>query len=74
MTTNRLARSENQPDRIVPPKDKAERQAFWIARGNRVLWGEEPNGKGEYLTPRRDLEWRCVDGSYFIDQRAKPTA
>jgi hypothetical protein len=55
--------------RVATPKDKAERQRFWIERGNRILWGEEPTSKGEWLPPRRDLQWACVNGNYFIEQR-----
>lgn len=54
-------------DRIIPPSDPVERQRFWIERGNRVLWGQEPTVKdGVYLKPRRELEWRCQDGHYYI--------
>lgn len=51
------------------PTDKAERQRFWIERGNRILWGQEPNRKGEYLKPRLDLHWVCRNDSYSIEPR-----
>ena len=68
MTTNRLTVVEG-PTRPLAPKDQAERQRFWIERGNRILWGEEATSKGDFLTPRRDLEWVCRNGSYAIEPR-----
>lgn len=68
---------ERQPTatRVVAPSDPAERQRFWIERGNRILWGQEPNSKGEWPTPRYDLEWACSNGSYFLRQRqAEPAS
>ena len=67
MTTNRLAKSE--VSHIIPPSDPKEREKFWIERGNRILWGQEPTTKGDYLTPRLELEWCCKDGHYFIAPR-----
>jgi hypothetical protein len=72
---NPLALVDDKGSRQLAPKDKAERQRFWIERGNRILWGQEPTQKGDYLPPRLDLEWRCVDGNYFIaDKRLNTTA
>ena len=59
MTANPLLNSSN-PDRIIPPKDPAERVRFWIAHGNESLWAQ---GRG-------DLEWVCDNGSYYIRARA----
>jgi hypothetical protein len=66
--TDRLNSGTTQ-NRIVPPSDEKERQRFWIDRGNRILWGQEPTSKGDYLSPRTDLEWVCRDGSYSIEPR-----
>jgi hypothetical protein len=41
----------------------------WIDRGNRILWGQEPTSKGDFLPPRLDLEWVCRNGSYAIERR-----
>jgi hypothetical protein len=60
MTTNRLAKAENPTKRT---------QQEWIERGNRILWGQEPTSKGEFLPPRTDLEWVCRNGSYAIERR-----
>jgi hypothetical protein len=65
--TNRLAKSDIL--RMVAPTDKAERQRFWIDRGNRILWGQEPTAKGDYLPVRPDLHWTCINGNYFIEPR-----
>lgn len=70
MTTNRLARSESPQAGATSGMTAEQRQAHWIARGNRVLWGQEPTTKGEMLEPRYDLEWRCANGSYFLASRA----
>lgn len=71
-TENRLARGE-VGSRIIAPSDPAERRRFWIERGNRILWGQEPmTGKkyaGQYLAPRTDLEWVYSNGSYSIQKR-----
>ena len=70
MTTNRLARSESgDVPRIIAPKDKDERRQFWIDRGNRILWGQEPTSKGDYLEPKTHLHWVCVDDHYWIEER-----
>jgi len=69
MTDNPFLNSQSDSSgRVIAPKgmSKAEREQFWIARGNRILWGEEPCQDGSYLDPRRNLEWRCKDGHYFI--------
>jgi hypothetical protein len=65
MTTNRLAKSEVQIKRS---------QQEWIERGNAYLWGDAPaeHGKhaGTYIDqPRRDLQWACVNGNYFIERK-----
>jgi hypothetical protein len=53
-----------------PPSKPAKKTTQeWIERGNRILWGEEPTSKGEWLPPRRDLQWACVNGNYFIEPR-----
>ena len=67
MTTNRLAKSDSPA--VIAPQDKEGRTRFWIERGNRILWGLEPTSKGEWLTPRHDLEWVCWNGSYSIEPR-----
>lgn len=54
---------------LAVPTEQRERVRFWIERGNRVLWGEEPTKRGEYLEPRRDLEWVWRNGSYLIQPR-----
>lgn len=69
MTTNRLAAPVDGKARIVPPTNEAERIRFWIDRGNRILWGQEPTSKGDFLQPRTDLQWACVNGNYFIEPR-----
>jgi hypothetical protein len=66
--TDRLNAGQAQ-SRIAAPSDPAERQRFWIERGNRILWGQEPTSKGEFLPPRTDLEWVCRNGSYAIERR-----
>lgn len=63
MTTNRLARQSGD-DIVCPPKgdsaeEKSVRIRFWVARGNDQLSKEG----------RDHLEWRCVNGHYFIDHR-----
>ena len=55
--------------RTLTPADPIERQRFWIERGNRILWGEEPTSKGDFLAPRRDLHWVIRNGSYSIEPR-----
>ena len=60
MTTNRLAGSQDNEPRIIPPKDKDERRRFWIDHGNASLWAQ---GRG-------DLEWACDNGNYYIRPRA----
>lgn len=47
---------------------KRDQQA-WIDRGNRLLWGEEPDRSGAFMEPQRHLEWRCENGNYFIALR-----
>lgn len=58
---------------VVAPSDQTERQRFWIDRGNRILWGQEETKKYGYLQPRHDLEWACINGSYFIQSRRMTT-
>lgn len=58
--------------KISPPSDLKtveERRRWWIARGNRVLWGEEPCKDGSYCEPRRDMEWRHDGNSYYLSPR-----
>jgi hypothetical protein len=69
MTTNRLASPVDRPARIIAPVEPKERERFWIDRGNRVLWGQEPTSKGDFLPSRTDLQWACANGSYFIEPR-----
>lgn len=58
--TNRYVNAANtNGERIVAPKEKAERERFWIDRGNCVLLSEG----------RSDLEWICVNGHYSIVPR-----
>jgi hypothetical protein len=66
----KLRDAEQGSARVVAPIDKQEREAFWIERGNRILWGQEPTRKGDFLEPRHDLHWRCVNGNYFIESRS----
>ena len=71
--TNRLIASSSGNPVIGPPpgSTKQEREAYWVARGNRLLWGQELSTKGEALEPRYDLEWRCVNGNYFLANRGQ---
>ena len=69
MTTNRLASPAEGKVRIVAPTDPKERERFWIDRGNRILWGQEPTSKGDYLYPRPELHWVCRSGNYSIEAR-----
>ena len=57
------------PAHMGAPSGKAERERFWIERGNRILWGQEPTGKGDYLYPRPELHWVCRSGNYSIEAR-----
>jgi hypothetical protein len=57
MTTNRLAAPS--ADRITAPKDEAERQRFWIDRGNALLAEQG----------RDTLHWVCLNGFYKIEPR-----
>lgn len=66
MTANPLAVVTAKATKNGSPTDKAERERYWIERGNRLLWGIEPTSRGDYLPPQRHLEWRCKDGHYFI--------
>jgi hypothetical protein len=68
MTTNRLA-VRAKDSALSPPDDKAERQKFWIERGNRILWGREATSKGDFLEPKPHLHWVCVKDSYSIEPR-----
>lgn len=68
MTTNRLAKSTAEHgERIIPPKDKAERVRFWLDRGNASL-----REKGMH-----HLEWRWDERSdsysivNIVDHRAE---
>lgn len=65
--TDRLNSGPSQ--RVVAPSDPIERQRFWIERGNRILWGQEPTSKGDFLRPRTDLHWVIRNGSYSIEPR-----
>ena len=58
-------------DRVIAPSDPDEKRRFWIDRGNRILWGQEPTSKGDYLEPKTHLHWVCIDGNYFIEERAE---
>jgi hypothetical protein len=40
-------------------EDRASRVRYWLDRGNREL----------AKAGRTDLEWKCVNGHYFIDPR-----
>ena len=66
--TDRLNATSSQT-RNGSPADPIERQRHWIERGNRILWGQEPTSKGDFLPPRHDLEWAWNNGSYFIQPR-----
>jgi hypothetical protein len=68
MSTNPLKNLEAHSRTVAPP-DPQERQRFWIERGNRILWGQEPTSKGEWLTPRLDLEWFWNNGAYMVGPR-----
>ena len=69
MTVDRLNGPTEGKSRNGAPSDPAERQRYWIERGNRILWGQEPTSKGDYLHPRTDLEWVFRNGSYSIEVR-----
>lgn len=70
MTANPLrAATDQAPDRVFAPQDKEERIRFWIDRGNRILWGQEPTSKGEWLEPKPHLHWVCINGDYRIEER-----
>lgn len=58
----------NKSNAIQVPSDPAERQRFWINRGNRILWGQEATSKGDYLN-RPEYEWASKDGHYYIVPR-----
>lgn len=69
MSDNRLTGANSNRPIVKAPADcdtPEKRQKWWVQRGNRILWGQEPNAKGEYQQPRPDLEWRCENGSYYI--------
>jgi hypothetical protein len=68
MSTNPL-KAKSKEIAVLAPSDEKERQRFWIERGNRILWGQEPTRKGDFLHPRTDLQWACVNGNYFIEPR-----
>ena len=60
---NQLMR-QTQGERVIPPpgdspEAKAERQRFWIERGNLQL---AEAGMGH-------LHWQCHNGNYFIEER-----
>lgn len=77
MTTNRLTSANTNQPRVVAPAglSEEERRQWWVARGNRVLWGQEPCKDGSFLTPRLDMEWGCDDsGSYYITTRRRARA
>lgn len=59
MTDNPIKQKAAQPKRSVQE---------WIDRGNRILWGQEPTSKGDYLN-RPELHWCHRDGHYFIERR-----
>jgi hypothetical protein len=70
MTTNRLAvstgtggKQKNECPFDMPRGDskeqKAERERFWIDRGNQKL---AEAGMGH-------LHWQCINGNYFIEER-----
>jgi len=74
MSTNPItSRRAETGSTVGPPlgSTKQEREAYWVARGNRLLWGQELTTKGEALEPRYDLEWRCVNGNYFLASRGQ---
>lgn len=50
----------DQTERMHPPSDPAERQRFWIERGNHLLAKE---GRGH-------LQWVCLNGYYKIEPRS----
>ena len=61
--------AQSNNTRVHAPADPAERRKFWLDRGNRILWGQEPTSKGDYLYPRTDLEWVYSNGSYAVQSR-----
>jgi hypothetical protein len=58
MTTNRLAKPSGE-GRVIAPENEAERQRFWVERGNQHL----------RELGRINLEWVCRNGNYSIEQR-----
>jgi hypothetical protein len=69
MSTNPIQKRLKTEPSLAVPSDEDERRKFWIDRGNRILWGQEPTSKGDFLQPRTDLQWACVNGNYFIEPR-----
>jgi hypothetical protein len=65
MTANPLkGRFNDQSERVFAPagdspEEKAERQRFWLERGNLKL---AEAGMGH-------LHWQCLNGHYFIEER-----
>lgn len=71
------SRANDNGSRIGPPSGlpEKERRQWWVDRGNRVLWGQEPCKDGSFLTPRLDMEWGCDDsGSYYMTSRRRARA
>lgn len=66
MTANPLKNGQPAKEIVIAPQGdspeaKAERQRFWIERGNLKL---AEAGMGH-------LHWQCVHGNYFIEERAE---
>jgi len=66
MTANPLKSGLPQREIVIPPQgdspeQKAERQRFWIDRGNQKL----------VEAGMTHLHWVCVAGNYFIEERAE---
>jgi hypothetical protein len=62
--SNRLAQSDAQLERVIPPQgkspeQKAARQQFWIDRGNAHL----------AEMGMRQLHWVCRNDFYVIEER-----
>ena len=59
MTANPL--KSGNTERVIAPEELEAKRRFWIDHGNECLI---KHGKPH-------LHWQCVDGHYFIEERAE---